>query len=86
MAQPDAYLVGPHSVVVFEVKLTQRKSAILQIGELYRPLLRAIYQRPVVGVVVCKNLVYTPGRWLIGGPEDVLDNKGEDVFTWHHLG
>ncbi len=85
MAQPDAYLVGPHSVICFEVKLTQRQSALLQIGQLYRPLLREIYKLPVVGVVVCQNLIHAPGKWLIGGPEDVLDNRGEDIFTWHHL-
>lgn len=85
MAQPDFFLEGPHNVIVFEVKLTQRQSAILQIGQLYRPLLREIFQKPVVGIVVCKNLIYSPGRWLIPGPEEVIDHRAEDVFTWHHL-
>jgi hypothetical protein len=64
MAQPDAILIGPHSVICFEVKLTQRQSALLQIGQLYRPLLREIYKKPVVGVVVCQNLVY-PARQVV---------------------
>lgn len=86
MAQPDAYLVGPHSVVVFEIKLTQRDSALTQIGQLYRPLLQHIYRLPVVGVVVCKNLVYSPGRFMIEGPHDVVDRVDEQIFTWHCLG
>lgn len=85
MAQPDAYLVGPNSVLVFEIKLTQCKSGLLQIGQLYRPLLRQIYQRPVVGILVCKNLIYSPGQWAVDGPEQLLNTTAEDIFTWHHL-
>lgn len=85
MAQPDAYLIRPKSVILFEIKLTQCKSGLLQIGQLYRPLLRHIYSRPVVGVLVCKNLIYSPGEWLIDGPEQLLDTTSEDIFTWHQL-
>jgi hypothetical protein len=85
-AQPDIYLVGPHSVVVFEAKLTQRDSALSQIGQLYRPLLRFIYKRPVVGVLVCKNLRKDPGKWAIKSPGDVLDLTDEHIYTWHWLG
>jgi hypothetical protein len=85
-AQPDVYLVGPHSVVLFEAKLTQRDSALSQIGQLYRPLLRFIYKRPVVGVLVCKNLRKDPGRWAIYSPAEVLDLTEEHIYTWHWLG
>src|SRR5256885_1619164 len=36
-AQPDFYLVGPHSTIVWEAKLTQREQAYRQISQLYRP-------------------------------------------------
>lgn len=85
-AQPDHYWVGPRSVVVFEAKLTQRDEALRQIGRLYRPLLRHIYGLPVVGVVVCKRLVYRPGSWQVLGPEEVLGVVKEEIFTWHWLG
>lgn len=85
-AQPDVYLVGSRSVVCFEAKLTQRDAALAQLGRLYRPLLRHVYGKPVVGVVVCKNLVYRPGRWQIPGPEEVLDTTQEAIYTWHWLG
>lgn len=85
-AQPDIYVVGPRNVLCFEAKLTQRDEALVQLGKLYRPLLRHIYGLPVVGVVVCKRLVYRPGRWQISGPEEVLDHREEAIFTWHWLG
>jgi hypothetical protein len=85
-AQPDFYLVGPHSVVVFEAKLTQNSSGLTQIGQLYRPLLRHLYNRPVVGVLVCRNFRQDVGKWLIRSPAQVLDVKTEEIFTWHWLG
>ena len=84
-AQPDAYLVGPHSIVVFEVKLTQHPNGLQQIHQLYRPLLGFIYEKPVTGILICRNLVTSPGRWGISDPELVLDDTSGNTYTWHWL-
>src|SRR4249919_967845 len=55
-AQPDHYIVCDDAVLVFECKLSQQEAGLVQIGELYRPLLRKIYDRPVIGVLACKVL------------------------------
>ena len=84
-AQPDCYVVLEKSVLVFEIKLTQCLAGELQIVELYRPLLELLYRKPVVGIMVCKNIVYEPVA-LIRRPEDLMDSVDPRIFTWHWLG
>lgn len=79
-------MVGPHSVILFEAKLTFHEGALIQITHLYRPLLQFIYKLPVVGVVVCKTLYTDQGDHLVLGPEELIDTQVEDIFTWHWLG
>lgn len=85
-AQPDFFLVQQENVICIEAKLTQTETALTQISQLYRPLLRHIYKRPVIGVVVCKNLRYLPRKWAISDPEEILGHTREQIYTWHWLG
>lgn len=84
-AQPDFFLVGPHSTVVLESKLTETDGGYSQIAALYRPLLRHIFRRPVVGILVCKTLIRRPDK-LILAPAAVLDTTEEATYLWHFLG
>jgi hypothetical protein len=83
-AQPDFYLVGPHSTLLFESKLTETEWGHQQIALLYRPLLRHIFRRPVVGILVCKTLIQQP-RSLIRHPAELLDTTAETTHIWHFL-
>jgi hypothetical protein len=55
--QPDFILVEPGRVLVLEAKYTWVLEAHAQLMQLYAPVLRAVFKRPVIGVVVCKRLV-----------------------------
>jgi hypothetical protein len=55
-AQPDSYLVLKSRVICFECKLTETLSGYAQLEKLYKPLLAAIYSRPIVLILTCKNL------------------------------
>jgi hypothetical protein len=87
-AQPDVFLVFPGHTVCFEAKLTQCEAGLLQISQLYRPLLRSIFKRPVVGVLACCNIVSSPGQYLLRSPELVAGGLGckEETYTWHWNG
>ena len=84
-AQPDFFLAGPHSTIVLESKLTETDGGYSQIAALYRPLLRHIFSRPVVGILVCKTLIRRPERLIIS-PAAVLDTTEEATYLWHFLG
>jgi hypothetical protein len=55
-AQTDSYLVLRSRIICFECKLTETLAGYAQLEKLYKPLLEAIYERPVVLVLACKNL------------------------------
>jgi len=55
-AQTDSYLVLNSRVICFECKLTETLAGYSQLEKLYKPLLQAIYERPIVLVLTCKNL------------------------------
>lgn len=55
--QPDFVRVVDDAAVVLEAKLTWLPEAHQQIDLLYRPVLEAVFDRQVVGVVVAKRLV-----------------------------
>ena len=83
-AQPDAFIVTPHATFAFEAKLTQTRGGELQLTQLYAPLLRKIYMKPVVGVLVCKNLRWKP-QLEIEDLSEILRETEERVWTWHWL-
>lgn len=65
ICQTDAFLVLPHEVVVFEVKLTACRYGHEQLAGLYCPILSHLYKRPARGVQIAKNLQpETPGPVL----------------------
>ena len=84
-AQPDHYIVLPDKVLLFECKYSQVEEGLVQIGQLYKPLLRDIYKLPVVGILVCKVLRWEC-KWLIAEPEEVLKGTSENIYTWHWIG
>jgi len=84
-AQPDAFVVGPFSTIVFEVKLKETTWGHNQVEHLYRPLLHGIYRRPVVCVLVCKFISFPPES-LIANPQALLDETDERTHIWHWLG
>ncbi len=84
-AQPDIYIVLPKLVVILECKLTQTDSVVPQLLQLYLPLIKMLYNRPVVCLQVCKNLRYKPSK-LIGDVSDLINNPGPGVWTWHFIG
>jgi hypothetical protein len=84
-AQPDVFLVGPWSTLLFESKLKETQWGHSQIDELYRPLLRYIFGRPVIGILVCKFIQFAPEN-LIMHPGELLDETSEKTYIWHWLG
>ena len=54
--QPDVYHVASDRVVVFECKLTEVEEARGQLLGLYLPLLRIVYSRATLGIVVARHL------------------------------
>lgn len=85
-AQTDYFLETESNIILFESKLTQRGTALTQMGHLYRPLLQHIFKKPVVGLQVCKNMLWDPGKWEVREPEALLGYTAEDLFTWHWMG
>ena len=83
-AQPDAYILMKERILLLEAKLTQSDIAVSQLLSLYLPLLRYIYELPILCIQVCHNLRYIP-RKLVENPQEVLANPGPGVFVWHFL-
>lgn len=84
-AQPDAYILMGNRILLLEAKLTQTDSATPQLLSLYLPLLRQIYNLPILCVQVCHNLRYIPKK-IVESPQEVLKNPGPGVFVWHFIG
>ena len=84
-AQPDAYILMEKRILLIECKLTQSDVATPQLLSLYLPLLRKIYDLPILCLQVCHNLRYVPKR-LVEGPRELLNDPGPGVFVWHYLG
>lgn len=86
-ARPDAYLIMPLSnrvlpgILLIEAKLTQTDSATNQLLGLYLPLLRKIYNVPILCLQVCKNLRYVPKKF-VEHPVELLARPGPGVYTW----
>lgn len=83
--QVDYYLICPGFIVLLEAKLTQTQSAEEQLQYLYAPVLRHIYQIPVVMVQVCKNLVQHP-KQMLGDISEIINRPQSGIWTWHFIG
>lgn len=86
LAQPDFFVVRREQVILFEAKLTQNSAGISQIDLLYRPLLREIYSKPVVGVLVFKNIVEKTELREISSPLEIMDRVDDITCVWHYIG
>ncbi len=84
-AQPDAYLLMKDQILLLEIKLTQNDSAVPQLLSLYLPLLRHLYNLPILCGQVCRNLRYIPKKF-VESPQEILAKPGPGVFTWHFIG
>lgn len=85
-ASPDLYFVLPNRVVVFEFKLSQCEAGLLQLAELYYPILREFYSLPVVGAMAFKWR--SEGRRVIENPLDLVTcppNNYAWPAEWHLL-
>lgn len=54
-AQPDGVLLLPHSIYIFEIKFQHVPEAWWQLEKLYKPLLTALFQKPVACIEVCRS-------------------------------
>ncbi len=84
-AKTDIYLILEDYILLMECKLTQTDAATPQLLSLYLPLLRKIYNKPILCMQVCKGLRYVPKK-LIASPQELLENPGPGVFVWHFIG
>ena len=82
----DGFVVGEDVVLLTESKLTQTERAWKQMELKYVPLLMHIYQRPIVTLQICKNLVkrLEPGERRT--PRRLFENPERGRFTHHWLG
>ena len=84
-AQTDIYIIMEKIILLIECKLTQTDSATPQLLSLYLPLLRKIYNMPIICLQVCKNLRYVPKKF-VESPQEFLQFPSPGVSTWHYIG
>ena len=84
-AQADVYLLMKDRILLIECKLTQSDNAVPQLLSLYLPLLRKVYNLPILCLQVCHNLRYVPKK-LVESPQELLAEPGPGVYTWQYLG
>lgn len=86
-ANPDFLWVRQAEIFVFEAKLTDCPEAYDEIATLYAPILAFWGQKPVRGVVVCKNLTpKTDKMGLTGDLSTALAMARRSISTLHWLG
>lgn len=84
--QPDAWIETDQYIFLLEIKLTQTHSAVLQMKELYEPVLDFIYGKPIICIQVCKNMFKSQGKSEIFHIFPLLKKPRMGVFTWHFIG
>lgn len=82
--QTDHYVVLDDQVLLVECKLTETWVGFSQIDLLYRPILEAVYGKPVTGVMACKHLTTRVNPRLITDVRSALRVPGAN-FVWHCL-
>jgi len=84
-AQVDFVWVRGGAVVAGEAKLTWRPGAYMQLRRLYFPLLRWLYNSPVGGIVVCKNVTReTPRAEVTQDLEEALERARRGTIPVLH--
>lgn len=81
----DLLLNLGHSIAILECKLTDWPEAKEQVDELYRPIVKMVFNRPALGVVVAKGLSHKTNTQL------VVPTLAQALFialrqtpTWHN--
>lgn len=85
-AQPDYYILYPDVILVVEVKLKQNSQAHLQLDQLYRPLLEALYKLPVRMLQIFKYPRFDPDERRVPEIKDVFWGETGKIKEWHWLG
>lgn len=85
MAQPDAILLQPDKVLIFESKLKQTKAAEPQI-KLYGDLLERLLEVPWAGVCVFKYPSQKVDAMWIERPQELVSAEKYRYYQWHWLG
>ena len=86
--QPDVVVPLAGAVLVLECKLKNVEQAEGQLVQLYLPLLRAAYAKPVWGIIVARSLSALPKGSLVARNllEALQMAKGDVVPVLHWLG
>lgn len=83
--QPDYYLVCDGFILLAECKLTQTDSAFNQMTKLYMPVLKYMYDMPIIPIQIFKNIKrHTPN--LIKDITELYNKPKHGLWNWHYLG
>lgn len=87
LAQPDAIIALPHRCLIIEVKLKQSPRAEVQLVDLYRPLVMALWPHlePPALLEVFKFPSCDKSPQWVEGPDYFLANPSEGVHYWHYI-
>ena len=82
--QTDHELHFEDYIILLECKLTQSPLAVPQMTKLYIPVMKEIYDKPIIPVQVCKNLKTNPPN-LLADIEVLIEHPRMAIWTWHYL-
>lgn len=84
--QPDAYLVRSRDILLIEIKRSWRTEAIVQLEQLYGPVLEYFYGLPTLKVVICKYIRDPDvGSHTLPSLQKLLAYPVQGTFTYQHL-
>lgn len=83
--QLDFALVGPEHIVLIECKRSQTEIAELQMRELYIPVLRDVYKKPVVMVQAFNIATYDFSARRLPCPSELCFTPKPGVWYWHYV-
>lgn len=83
LAEPDAYLVRPQGVLIFEIKLTACRYGHEQLQGLYGPLLSQLFSRPVRCLQIARALHAEHPGPLIDSLDEFVADESITIGTLH---
>jgi len=85
--QTDYYIICAGFIVLLECKLTQTQMAEGQMTELYVPILKHIYECPIICVQVFKNVRHKISNRLsdISILTEEPNHPKTGVWNWHYI-